>query len=440
MMKKRLILWLLVFLSWEAEAQTPLSAIAELNYRTVAEADSLPPDQVEALLVIGDEALPADMSKFAALKSVRFSQPGSRALNADLQKLTSLPALMDIQLIGTTANAFPDALKGFGQLRSLVIAGPEALKVPASLDAMKSLERLHFGHPFAGGCGLKSVPKALKTLPKLYDLSFHGNSDLVIEDDFYKMTNLKSLDLSKLKDFNQHKVFRYFSGLEVLIMNDYPFDNLEGIADLENLKVLEISRSAKLVKLTEGFPKLLKLEELTLPLNKELDVISNFVKLAKLPKLRELRINFAASHQRPVFSIPRFGFKSLKTVRVEGNRSDDLLHTVVDKLSHFKSIQNLHLSFFIDKTIPESLFTMVNLKSLYLSHLKVAEISGDLRGLEKLESFTIFSMPELDFPKDILKLKNLKKLNLTLSDKAIAEYNDKYARKMENVAVTLSGS
>jgi Leucine-rich repeat (LRR) protein len=108
--------------------------------------------------------------------------------------------------------------------------------------------------------------------------------------------------------------------------------------------------------------------------------------------------------------IKYFGNKNIFKNRIlvlDGESDKKMLNLVLDNLSSFENLQNLHLSNCDLNSVPPTVFHCANLKTLNLDNNKITSISDNISNLQNLEFLDISSNLLTSLPSGITKLTKL---------------------------------
>ncbi len=208
-----------------------------------------------------------------------------------------------------------------------------------------------------------SIAKALENPEDVYSLNLHMPDSL--SKDILKLRRLNELDIFKPNFISLPKFIGRFKNLQTLIVLDAKIKIIPSeICELKKLKILRIWNSGltelpnqidklknlealelfanDIKQLPQSVTRLRQLKEIGLDSNKNLDFYDSFGKLAQLPKLNYLNINYF-----PLDTLPRniIALKNLQTITLWNNSSGRLnIKDMIEKLSKLQKLKKLDLS------------------------------------------------------------------------------------------------
>lgn len=333
----------------------------------------------------------------------------------------------------------PDFIFDFTNLEKLLISDTSFESIPSKIQKLKNLKELHFigknGHYIQSGISeslskleklevlkinylyLDSFPKSITNLPNLRELNLRKSNIKKLPENIGDLSNLEVLDLSEndllefpksfgklkklkklyLRDFGTAETLPLsFENLEELTLNGKNLDYTEVLSDISKLKslkklnIIEL-RNEKKFHIPKEFADLDNLEELCLYHSEGMkDLTQTFDIISKLKNLTSLNMTFY-----------EWGLKEKVPASIADFKK---LHTI-DKLSVRDLPQNL-LS---------ELFTYLgNIKTLKKinAHQGINYLPPEIGLLTSLEELQLSTTNIKSYPKELLSLTQLKKLDL----------------------------
>lgn len=254
-----------------------------------------------------------------------------------------------------------------------------------------------------------SIRKSLKFYRIVEEFDLDHQPDEPFED----LTKFKKLRKLSLIDTNLKRLpqsIASLTNLTSLNISNNPIEELdEFIGNLTNLKELNLS-GTKITRLPDSFSKLTSLRKLT---------INHFINIIPLTfKIKQTR---NVSDYEELYG-KKCEYNSMKealkhpseviTLELDGEEEKSLRG--IEKL---EKLRQLELSYFRTKSIPEEVFNLKNLESLFLNNSHFKEISERVGELIDLQCFICYSFePEIGYikslPTSFTNLQRLEKIEM----------------------------
>jgi len=257
-------------------------------------------------------------------------------------------------------------------------------ELPSEIFACTNLEHLEIWNALSEDSDGK-LPAAVGNLRKLQVLKLHGVTELPEEIG-------QCVALEELSVHHAHQLAKI----------------PESIGKLKNLRTLNLGgggAGARLTKLPDAFAGLTKLEKLILPSGKVKDVPPSTWKLTtlrslhlpegtsklsapsigKLTKLEILSLS-AAALSSVAKELPKL--QALKSLTVKGVSTSKSLPTEVGALASLEMLFAVNVGL---ESLPDSIAGLKSLETLAVGGNRLTELSGLIRQLPKLKSFTCHS-------------------------------------------------
>lgn len=267
--------------------------------------------------------------------------------------------------------SFEEAMITPSEVYRLRVTGNSSMEFPEDLDKLVNLQTLTFGKESIEG--FSNLPASLVKIHKLQTLKLKGVSQLDLKQTFEILAQLPNLETLSL--------FGLGDQIEIL-----PNE----ISKLTNLKSLGISKSKSLTQLPKSIQKLKKLEVFYWEEVPSLAIADTFKKLRGLKNIKRLscfgngiteipaEIEYLKNIERLDLSFndltampEQIGkLKKLKFIDLFSNKRMDVLPKSVGKL---KQLENLNLGNNQIKELPDELSKLENLKELYLAGNPISE-------------------------------------------------------------------
>ncbi|MEZ4804723.1 MAG: hypothetical protein R2852_04365 [Bacteroidia bacterium] len=350
-MKKLLLLNVLFLLSTVSYAQN-LSPLGELEnietyevhdyakYKSLTElTKDVESDSIKSLLFHDQSKFPTGLGKLKNLQSVEFYSCEDLNYSDLLKECLKLNHLIELTLSGLSEQEFPLEIYQLTKLKKLTLAGNNFKTLPTGLDKLSNLEILILGDHLTGGNDIQTFPQEIVNLKNLRILSLVGNTELILDSNFYGLHQLEELNLSFVSNLDFNKTCNSFPNLKKLIITGIDQRTWEGISGLSQLEFLSMDYDSELHSLGKDFSKLSNLETLDIHIDSQLNFNEEIAKIAALPKLKSLSLTIT---NREKFELPTDGFKSLRMLRID-NRTKTSISQVIEMVSQYPSLERLDL-------------------------------------------------------------------------------------------------
>jgi len=255
------------------------------------------------------------------------------------------------------------------------------------------------------------------------------------------MKNLKELQLTRFENFdggitqNGINLISQLTNLEKLNFDQCDFEDgkvsLKSLENLKKLKELTIHSTMYNVNILKELPNnipsltYLNIHDMFLTQDQFNDITSltnlrelylynyydkkiNFDKLKNLKNLNILMLD--GQNEEDSKEIPEsiFSLSNLKNLTI----ANSAITSISEGLTNLKNLRYLDLQFNEITVIPSNIELFKNLDTLYLNHNKIKVFPEELTNCEKLEDLNLNVNEIKELPESIDKLKNLKTLDL----------------------------
>ena len=395
-------------------------------------------------------SLPKGIENIKHLPRVELDLSYNRALPHDqvFQDLVDYPNVKGLGLIKHEMGTLPDSIGLLPQLEVLDLWSNELRELPKSFANLVNLEFLNFRNN-----KITEIPEYFKNFTKLKELNLRFNKVKKLPKPLLALTQLEHLDLTSTGLSELSEDISVFKNLRVLVLEKNKLQKLpESLAQLKKLERVELKGNKNLdwkqvfgvlkqlpkikelnfkewglTELPEEIGEMKQLEKLDLQYNKLKSLPAS---IASLPNLEIIEINENPWEVKEVFPVlsqvkayKRLEYYSFKAEWPEGNYE-------------FPYLEEIHLSGYPYKTLPDWIGKIETLKGLYISRSNSLESIPDLSGLTALETLSIYSNELLEIEtnsliqvsqvenllvtnnknafdfKQVKQFKNLKKLSL----------------------------
>ncbi|MFX1257921.1 MAG: leucine-rich repeat domain-containing protein [Promethearchaeota archaeon] len=295
----------------------------------------------------------------------------------------------------------------------------EPIYAPSPYDLFNELKKLeNLTHLYLSQCNL--------TESSYYGSYIEGLKDL---------KNLQVLDLSKSKISVMPKEFESLETFHTLILSDNPVEKYPNMLDkVKSLKKLDLS-DTNIKNLPESLGNHILLEELLLPIgvvnfpesfidlkNLKVLVASNLPKnLKEFKKLKSFKLNNGKMEELPN-SLAELN--QLETLEISDCRS---LKKIPENIGNLKSLKSLIITGNTSlKKLPSSIFNLSALQNLNLYNNSLNELPDLFGNFSRLEVLNLSNNQIIYIPYSVYKLNNL--IDFTIENNPL-EKNDKIISK-----------
>lgn len=227
-------------------------------------------------------------------------------------------------------------------------------------------------------CDLKSVPKEIGTLKKLWRLNFNSNKLKTIPDEINALKNLQILTLSSN------------------LLTELPQD----LSNLQQLSELDL-RGNKLSSFPKSICTLTNLRILDLSGNSFQDIPDEFENLTRLQILTLGLENFK-QFPKPVTSL-----RQLEVLKIWDAKNLEL-----DDIARLKGLTNLSFAYSTINTFPQSVLELKQMRNLGFFKSNLTEIPKNIYQLTELETLDLRDNQITKLPDEIKKLIHLQELKI----------------------------
>jgi len=321
-------------------------------------------------------------------------------------------------------------------VKAININNQAAVKViPEIFGECKQLEKLNISHT-----GITEIPDFIFTLPNLQNLSCCCSEVREFPASVFKAQKLKRLHIRINKDWTMPKEIAAMPDLETLLLDLYTSSEMpNNLGVLKSLKQLIIA-----AKYTEGDVPDLPSSLAKHPSLKELSYIDPFYRYRKNFNLdTAVKILSSCSVFETLklsgFSVGKghkalSSFKNLKKLAlshllIDGDifasikdlrklevlgiwGSEFKISEIPDMFSNMPDLQEFSFAGNIVTDIPPSIYTLSKLKTFAIGSTGVASIDDKIGNLQCLEKLHVYDSLLEKLPDAVLKLPNLKTLNI----------------------------
>ncbi|KAG4108365.1 L domain-like protein [Neocallimastix lanati (nom. inval.)] len=303
---------------------------------------------------------------------------------SNIDEITSLKNLkeLNLELYSDINDLKFDSFDQLDKLTKLTISNPTSRSYTSLFTLNKNILN-HFKYVkelYISGLEIKQqVFNDISNMVTLENLSIGIDSSLTI--DLTKMDKLKDLSLFPYSEHNisENISFKLPKNIESLAID----------INLSNDNVNEIG-------------KLTKLETLTININSvSIDPFEN------LNNLKVLNIGKYNGYEKDKFKLkfPK-GLKELYIDEIE------LSNANFEEIASLTSLEKLRITYNELKSIPESIYSLENLKELSFHGQQITSISDKIKNLKNLVIFDLSDNEITTLPESIVKLEKLENLNL----------------------------
>lgn len=257
-----------------------------------------------------------------------------------------------------------------------------------------------------------------------------SQAKLIKMPNIFYMSNLKNLKISGYLCELPTNIC-LLKNLEVLNLS---YNNLvflpDSIIRLKKLKTLKINYN-KLIELPKGIFKMPNLEKIDLAYNRLKD-LSGIFYIDYIPKLRKLNISGNNFEKLPM---ALFDFTNLVKLNLNHNKirfisdsiyqlidlktlyvCDNKIHLIGDGLFGLTNLERLDLSLNCITHIPHNIHNLIKLKYLNFNSNYITYLNDNLYNLTNLEELDLGHNKFDSITNDIIKLQNLNEINLSFNE------------------------
>ncbi|APJ04245.1 leucine-rich repeat domain-containing protein [Silvanigrella aquatica] len=329
----------------------------------------------------------------------------------------------------------------FNNLENLDLRSTNLNEFPQNIVKIKNLNKL-----WIGSNDFKEIPVNIIELKNLEELDLSSSKIINIPKEiFYGLQNLKKLNLSYMRYMNINENIKIglkeLKKLEGLNLNSNDLNHLpeDFFTPFVNLKELKLS-STQLEILPNSILQLKNLEKLNLSNNKFNSLPEGiFSTLTRLKDLNLYNVIFNNKNYKPIKEDTFSNLKDLESIKINGMNLESLYNDKdrSNDVTLFKGLKNLTYINLSDNNlskIPEELRELNKLKTIILNGNKINEIpSWFAEEFPDLEDLRLTSCSLQEFPKNVLLLNKLKKLELRNNRLTSLPENIKNLQKLDRL-------
>ncbi|MEY2563641.1 MAG: hypothetical protein QOH88_1834 [Verrucomicrobiota bacterium] len=300
-------------------------------------------------------------------------------LSSELEGLGNLTELEELEIAWCSDVTLPQSLRRLTKLRKLTLSGLRLSRVPSSIGSLRALESLTIL-----GNELDDLPSFLTSLKNLRELNIGLNSFTYVPPILRRLDGLKKLHFGG-QPGKQISGASVIQSIEHLPLKElYLTEVALSIAHLDRLSKMSQLETVSLWKCLERFP----------------------VPLARLPKLQALYVNDVDVPDEIV------EFRALRRL-VCSSRADSEDPTRLkasEGLAELRDLETLTLEAMDLRNVFEAFFDFKNLRQFGLSRCGLFQIPSAISRLANLQDFTWRDNPPARLPDGLFTLKNLETL------------------------------
>lgn len=328
------------------------------------------------------------------------------------------------------------------KIRTMSITGGKRTELPDSLFLCSNLEELELVN-----WKLKKLPKRLKELPKLREVSLLNNQpssplrlsrnksikELNIRGDdgngrlprrYSSLRALETLDVSR----NGLTTFPNISGCRKLTKLSATFNEIT----LDQLRARHVTQLAevnlsnnKIKRVPESIGDFTQVKKLNFNNNQIEDVSKGIASLKQLEEVSFYKNRLKAIPE-PVYDLPK-----LKVIDLYFNEIE-----VTDaRLGNMQSLEILYLANNLIYTLPDNLGHLSRLRELYLHNNRLSNLPRSLGNLPDLAVLRVNNNSLLEFPPFLFELQKLQNLDVSHNQMTSLPVNDFFFKDLKILAL-----
>ncbi|XP_066265922.1 probable serine/threonine-protein kinase DDB_G0278509 [Branchiostoma lanceolatum] len=306
------------------------------------------------------------------------------------RKPTEGPVTLDLQ--GRKLSSIPDKVLKQKHIQCLILRDNKMKKIS------KKISKFEYLHTFdvSNNPDLKSIPKQIGSLPKLYNLHLENCGLESLPDELYNLHTLGSLNLkgNKLSALS-NEISKLQSLKQLFIDNNQFMEFPEEICTLANLEVLGCGQNL-LTRLPDKLT-VLNLKSLTISCCQFHKFPMQVLSLGSLERLYMGGWAGSGTHS----PIPE-GIAHLQNLRLLAVDHSELA-SLPEGIVYLRMLQELDLSMNLFTAVPREVLALPSLISLFMVGNQVTRLPVELCRLPVLDEVVVFDNPLEYPPEDVCK-------------------------------------